>query len=437
MGGVMRKTLFLRAGLCAAILAAGALARPALAGPDLTSFADRVFGLVNQQRAARGLPALTRVSPLDRSAQNYAGRMATEDFFSHISPEGETPAGRMLDAGYSWSGWGENIAAGLDTAEAVMDAWMQSPGHAANILSADYTQIGIGVAVGGTYGIYWVEDFGTPFGPVPGPWVPRLDHLSAATGAAGDLLTLIGADFGSPGSVSFGGAPATIEQWGTSSVSVRVPAAAVGPVVLTNAYGSSNGLGFGANAPEPTPPPPPTSTPAPTPTPPASTPTPPASTPAPPTPPTITPSTPATPGAAPAPPPGPAPTGPASTPAAPPMTVVPATPPPSTPAPPSAPVSTTPPSLPSPVAGTAGMRFDYLQPRRGPSGTTIHLVGTGFGSAAGQVQVQVGEAAVTVLSWSDTEVVFRIDGAQAGRKGLRIMRADGHQSVIIGFRLMN
>lgn len=66
----------------------------------------------------------------------------------------------------------------------------------------------------------------------------------------------------------------------------------------------------------------------------------------------------------------------------------------------------------------------------------LRLVGAGFGAAAGQVQVVVGDASVTVLSWSDTEIDFRIEGSVAGRKGLRVLRADGQQSAIIGFRLM-
>src|SRR5438105_1608808 len=164
-GGAMHRPRFRCGGLVVALLAVGALAGRAPADPDLTSLADQVFVLVNQQRAARGLKPLVRVGPLDHSAQDYAARMATEDFFGHIAPDGSTPYARIHGAGYQGFGWGENIAAGLDTSDAVMDAWMKSPGHAANILAADYVHIGIGVAVGGSYGIYWVQDFGSPSGP--------------------------------------------------------------------------------------------------------------------------------------------------------------------------------------------------------------------------------------------------------------------------------
>src|SRR3989442_15320572 len=105
----MHRLLSRLAGLFTLLLAAGTHPCPSLAAPDLTSLADQVFGLVNQQRAARGLKPLARVSPLDRSAQDYAGRMATEDFFSHIAPDGQTPAGRILARGDSGGGRGGKI----------------------------------------------------------------------------------------------------------------------------------------------------------------------------------------------------------------------------------------------------------------------------------------------------------------------------------------
>jgi hypothetical protein len=79
------------------------------------------------------------------------------------------------------------------------------------------------------------------------------------------------------------------------------------------------------------------------------------------------------------------------------------------------------------------MRYDYLLPNRGPSGTTVHIIGTGFGAATGRVKVSAGT--VTVLAWSDTEIVIRIEGPKPGRRGLRIIRTDGRQSAIMGFRL--
>ena len=81
------------------------------------------------------------------------------------------------------------------------------------------------------------------------------------------------------------------------------------------------------------------------------------------------------------------------------------------------------------------LRFDNVRPNRGPSGTRAHLIGSGFGSASGQVQIS--GATATVLSWSDTTVFIRIKGSRPGQKGVRIIRADGRQSPIRPFRLMH
>jgi hypothetical protein len=81
----------------------------------------------------------------------------------------------------------------------------------------------------------------------------------------------------------------------------------------------------------------------------------------------------------------------------------------------------------------AELRYDYLLPNRGPSGTTVHVIGRGFGAATGQMKVS--EGTVTILAWSDTEIVVRVEGAKAGRRGLRIIRTDGRQSANMGFRL--
>src|SRR3954452_10979245 len=104
------------AGLLGLILAAGAATRPAQASSDLTALADQVLVRVNQQRAARGLSALVRVGVLDKAAQAYAIRMATEGFFAHNAPDGSTPGQRLQDAGYTGLTWGENIAGGQESA---------------------------------------------------------------------------------------------------------------------------------------------------------------------------------------------------------------------------------------------------------------------------------------------------------------------------------
>jgi uncharacterized protein YkwD len=88
--------------------------------------------------------------------------MAVHGYFAHNSQDGRSPFDRMRAAGYRGGLMGENIAAGQPTPAAVMDAWMHSPGHRANILNCGYKVIGIGVftLAGSPYRIYWTQDFG-------------------------------------------------------------------------------------------------------------------------------------------------------------------------------------------------------------------------------------------------------------------------------------
>ena len=84
--------------------------------------------------------------------------MAARGFFDHTDPDGDTPWDRAAAAGISDLG-GENIARGQADAQAVMEAWMNSPGHRANILNCDYRTLGVGVHVGAG-GPWWTQDFG-------------------------------------------------------------------------------------------------------------------------------------------------------------------------------------------------------------------------------------------------------------------------------------
>jgi hypothetical protein len=109
-----------------AAFAAASIAVPALAAADAVG---QVFTLVNQQRAAHGLPPLVRNSALDQSAADYAAQMASHSFFSHTGLDGSTPLTRMQAAGYTnVQVWGENIAAGQLDAASVMTAWMNGQG---------------------------------------------------------------------------------------------------------------------------------------------------------------------------------------------------------------------------------------------------------------------------------------------------------------------
>ena len=119
----------------------------------------RVIALTNQARAANGLPALTESAALDSSAEAYSLSMATLNFFSHTGLDGSTFSARNEAAGYTgWTWMGENIAAGQPTADDVFQAWMNSPGHRANILNPRYLRVGIGVADGGMHGKMFVQN---------------------------------------------------------------------------------------------------------------------------------------------------------------------------------------------------------------------------------------------------------------------------------------
>ena len=117
----------------------------------------RVVELANQERAASGCDrALVVDDRLAEAAQGHSTDMSDRDYFSHTSPEGETFADRIIEAGYP-SPAAENIARGQRSAEQVMEAWMNSDGHRRNILNCEYVAIGVGLD---TDGWYWTQDFG-------------------------------------------------------------------------------------------------------------------------------------------------------------------------------------------------------------------------------------------------------------------------------------
>ncbi|MGH7142444.1 MAG: CAP domain-containing protein [Candidatus Saccharimonadales bacterium] len=99
----------------------------------------------NVQRADNGEGPLTINADLDQAAQTKANDMATQDYWSHDTPEGQTPWSFMIAAGYDYQTAGENLAYGFDTSQDVLTAWMNSPDHRANILNTTYHDIGIGI----------------------------------------------------------------------------------------------------------------------------------------------------------------------------------------------------------------------------------------------------------------------------------------------------
>ncbi|MFJ4338380.1 sigma-70 family RNA polymerase sigma factor [Streptomyces sp. NPDC088915] len=124
-----------------------------------TSVEEQVIALVNAERAKEGCGAVTGNSLLARAAQGHSDDMAARDFFDHTNPDGAGPGERVTATGYGWSTYGENIAMGQQTAEQVMESWMNSPGHRANILNCSFKELGVGLHTGDG-GPYWTQVFG-------------------------------------------------------------------------------------------------------------------------------------------------------------------------------------------------------------------------------------------------------------------------------------
>lgn len=124
-----------------------------------SSMTSQVVNLVNSERAAQGLTALQKDSRLAALAQQKAEDMAKNQYFSHTSPTYGSAFDMLKAAGYSYKTAGENIAMGQKSAASVMDGWMHSSGHRANILHTSYEKIGVGYAVSADGMPYWVQIF--------------------------------------------------------------------------------------------------------------------------------------------------------------------------------------------------------------------------------------------------------------------------------------
>ena len=121
------------------------------------AFANQVVKLVNEERAKAGLSPLTVNSKAANAAQTRAREI--EKSFSHTRPDGSSFNTALTEAGVSFRGAGENIAYGQTTPQQVMEGWMNSSGHRANILNANYTSIGVGHYKNGAGVDYWTQLF--------------------------------------------------------------------------------------------------------------------------------------------------------------------------------------------------------------------------------------------------------------------------------------
>ncbi|MEM8922033.1 MAG: CAP domain-containing protein [Actinomycetota bacterium] len=136
------------------------------AGGDDAAVQQQVLAITNQERAAAGCPALTLNAQLNTAADAHSEDMLVNDYFDHTDLRGGAPWDRAAAAGYQGRGIGENIALGYADAADVMNGWMNSPGHRANILNCSYQELGVGYArndssSGGFRQIYWTQLFGS------------------------------------------------------------------------------------------------------------------------------------------------------------------------------------------------------------------------------------------------------------------------------------
>ncbi|NJM96742.1 MAG: CAP domain-containing protein [Phormidesmis sp. RL_2_1] len=156
---------------------------------QLTGFFSELLTLTNKARQDAGVGPLRFSYQLGQSAQNYAQYMGTANFFSHTGLDGSNPTSRIAATGYQAQYVGENLGAGYTNATSVFQGWMASAGHRANILAADFTEVGFGAfdATGkpdSTYGFYWAQNFAKPVGGNSNTqiYIPNTCGISVASG---------------------------------------------------------------------------------------------------------------------------------------------------------------------------------------------------------------------------------------------------------------
>jgi uncharacterized protein YkwD len=142
---------------------------------DAARISARVLELTNQARVkgrkcgSKQYPAVSKLtlSPLlTHAAMAHARDMNANEFLEHRGSDGSVPATRVTRTGYQWRSVGENIAVGAADADAVVNGWLHSPGHCTNIMSADFSEMGLAYFVDPARrsGLYWAQVFATPRG---------------------------------------------------------------------------------------------------------------------------------------------------------------------------------------------------------------------------------------------------------------------------------
>ncbi len=152
----MSKTIAVFSAVVMAMSATVTLNQSVSAGEDFGSYADEVVSLVNAERASVGLQPLEAVPVLNDVATMRSQEITRS--FSHTRPDGRSCSTALDDYGVKWMTSGENIAYGYDSPESVVNGWMNSEGHRANILNQNFEYIGVGVVEYGGL-LYWTQTF--------------------------------------------------------------------------------------------------------------------------------------------------------------------------------------------------------------------------------------------------------------------------------------
>ncbi|MBP1925121.1 putative YkwD family protein [Sedimentibacter acidaminivorans] len=126
---------------------------------SVSSYEQKVVELVNVERQKAGLSSLSLDTAISNVARMKSKDMATNNYFAHQSPTYGSAGDMLTKYGIKWSAWGENIASGQRTPQEVVTAWMNSPGHKANIMSTNFSKLGVGYAVNSNGTPYWTQMF--------------------------------------------------------------------------------------------------------------------------------------------------------------------------------------------------------------------------------------------------------------------------------------
>lgn len=199
---------------------------------------DEVIRITNEQRVSVGLLPLEANATLAQAAQAKAADMLNNNYWAHVSPDGIQPWSFFVNAGYNYRYAGENLARDFTNPTSAVDAWMASPTHKDNLLSANYREIGIAVVEGDLDGVdttIIVQFFGTKYTDIV-PVVPIAEAIPISTEApvpeSSPTPALVVATFPSPSPTS-------------SLVAVKTPIAEAGPVaerVLISPFSTTKGV---------------------------------------------------------------------------------------------------------------------------------------------------------------------------------------------------